>query len=137
VAGVTDLREKLLLVTDRMNARSERLMVVMMALRRQVMSQPPDKRHRHKPAPPAFLADAQKQLHERLTEMFEPHRDELSVEPATAALLLRTLVLGSRHPGADADHRLTREQIVDALLDGVRRRPDPHTRPHPSKTQGD
>jgi AcrR family transcriptional regulator len=137
VAGIDDLREKLLVVTDRMNARSERLMVVMMALRRLVMSQPPDKRHEHKPGPPAFLADAQKQLHQRLTEMFEPHRDELSVEPATAALLLRTLVLGSRHPGADTDHRLTREQIVDSLLDGVRRRPDNRTRTHPSEKQGD
>ncbi len=36
-----------------------------------------------------------------LTEVFEPHRDELTVDPATAAVLLRTLVLGSRHPGAN------------------------------------
>jgi hypothetical protein len=54
--------------------------------------------------------------------VFEPHRDELDVDPATAAQLLRTLVLGSRHPGAFHDHPLTCEEITDVLLDGIRRR---------------
>jgi hypothetical protein len=44
------------------------------------------------------------------------------VDPETAATLLRTLVLGSRHPGATTTHRLTPDQITDALLDGVRSR---------------
>jgi hypothetical protein len=36
-------------------------------------------------------------------------------------MLLRTLVLGSRHPGAAPGDRLTGEEIADVLLDGVRR----------------
>jgi hypothetical protein len=55
-----------------------------------------------------------------LTDVFAPHRDELRVEPEVAATLLRTLVLGSRHPGANRAHQLTPGQITDALLDGVR-----------------
>ncbi len=57
-----------------------------------------------------------------LTRVFEPHRAELTVDPSTAATVLRTLVLGSRHPGVDPDTRLTAEQIVDVLLDGIRTR---------------
>ena len=123
VSGLGSLREKVLETTKRMVARSERVMVVMMALRRIWMSQPASERG---PAqgPPKFFAESQQALHEMLTEVFEPHRSELSVDPATAGLLLRTLVLGSRHPGATHDNRLTPEQITDALLDGVRTHPE-------------
>jgi hypothetical protein len=42
------------------------------------------------------------------------------VPPRTAALLLRTLALGSRHPGAGQEQLLTPDEIADALLDGIR-----------------
>jgi AcrR family transcriptional regulator len=116
--GCDDLRTRLLVTTERMFARSDQVMVVMMALRRFAMTDPDHARHR--PGPPPFLAEANRALHALLTEVFEPHRDELSVDPATAATLLRTLVLGSRHPGVDPATRLSAEQVVDVLLDGIR-----------------
>jgi AcrR family transcriptional regulator len=123
LAGVTALREKVLLTTEQLEARSERVMAVLMALRRIAMSQP-GTRHDHRDGPPAFMVEANRALQEMLTDVFEPHRAELRVDPATAATVLRTLVLGSRHPGTDPSHRLTPDQIADVLLDGVRVRED-------------
>ena len=119
--GHDDLRTRLLITAERMLERSERVMVVMMALRQVVMSQPGE--HQHRTGPPTFMAEANRALHALVTEVFEPHQDVLTVDPSTAATLLRTLVLGSRHPGAEAGPRLTAEQIVDALLDGIRSGP--------------
>ena len=118
--GLDTLRDKVLVTTERMNARSEKVMVVLMALRRIWMSQPPHEHGTHHD-PRAFFEDSNRALHEMLTEVFAPHRDELTVPPETAATLLRTLVLGSRHPGSDPAQRLSAEQVTDALLDGVRR----------------
>ena len=119
--GATTLREKVLITTERLNARSERVMAVMIALRGAWMNQPEKGGHRH--GPPQFILDANQAVLEMLTEVFEDHRDELTVEPRTAALLLRTLAFGSRHPGVHSDERLTPKQITDALLDGIRRGP--------------
>ena len=117
--GVTSLREKVLVMVERLNARSDRVMAVMVALRRLWLTQHEKGAGRHEP--PQFILDANRALLELLTEVFEQHRHELTVDPATAALLLRTLVLGSRHPGAHHDQQLTPQQIADALLDGIRR----------------
>jgi AcrR family transcriptional regulator len=117
--GVATLREKVLLTAQRMNARTDRVMAVMFALRR-LGPGLPDHRGVHRP--PEFVLESARALQRLLTEVFEPHRDELDVDPATAAQLLRTLVLGSRHPGAFHDHPLTCEEITDVLLDGIRRR---------------
>ena len=122
LAGVTDLRERVLVTTERMHARSEKVVAVMMALREVWMSQPPGSRE-HPPGPPQFILDSHRALLDRLTEVFEPHRDELTVEPRKAALLLRTLVLGVRHPGAEPEQMLTPSEITDALLGGIRTRP--------------
>lgn len=124
LAGITDLRQRVLVATEQMHARSEKVVAVMMALRGVWLSQAAEGRHQdHPPGPPQFVLDAHRALLDRLTEVFEPHRAELSVEPAKAALLLRTLVLGVRHPGADQEHMLTPDEIADALLDGIRSRP--------------
>lgn len=120
--GVTDLRERVRLTTERLHARSERVMAVMIALRGVWMSSGPEHRHDRPPGPPPFIVEANRALLETLTAVFEPHRAELTVEPRTAALLLRTLVLGSRHPGADEAQMLTPDEIADALLDGIRDR---------------
>jgi hypothetical protein len=105
-----------------MHARSEKVVAVMMALRGVWLSQAPDRGRRHPAGPPQFVLDSHRALLDRLTEVFEPHRDELTVQPRKAALLLRTLVLGARHPGAEHDEMLTCEEITDALLDGIRDR---------------
>jgi AcrR family transcriptional regulator len=117
--GVTDLRQRVVVTADRVIARSQRVMAVLMAVR-QLQAAEPGGHARHA-GPPTWLADASRSLQESLTTVFEPHRDELRVEPARAAMLLRTLVLGSRHPGAAPGDRLTGEEIADVLLDGVRR----------------
>ncbi|MFL6153572.1 MAG: TetR/AcrR family transcriptional regulator [Ornithinibacter sp.] len=121
--GATTLREKVLIATERLTARSERVMAVMVALRSVWMSQEGTGRHHPRHGPPQFVRDSNRAVLEMLTDVFEDHRDELSVKPATAALLLRTLVLGSRHPGVPHDEMLTPDEIADTLLDGVRRQP--------------
>ncbi len=120
--GLTDLRERVLVTAERLNDRSEKVMAVLMALRG-VWDPRDEQQHQdHRPGPPQFVLDSHRAVLDRLTEVFEPHRAELTVEPRTAALLLRTLVLGVRHPGADQEEILTPDDIADALLDGIRRR---------------
>ncbi len=48
--------------------------------------------------PPEFVLKAQADLHARLTGLFEPHRDELAVEPEVAAIALRSLIFGASRP---------------------------------------
>jgi len=119
LAGQDDLRDRVRITAERMIERSDRVVAVMMALRKIWMSQPD---REHPEGPPAFVTEANHNLQVMLTRVFEPHRAELAVDPSTAATVLRTLVLGSRHPGVDPDTRLTAEQIVDVLLDGIRTR---------------
>jgi AcrR family transcriptional regulator len=121
--GLDSLRAKVLVTAERMNARSEKVMVVMMALRRIWMAQVRDDEHPRE-NPRKFFADANRSLLVMLTDVFAPHRDELSVEPETAAVVLGTLVLGSRHPGSDPAQRLSPEQITDVLLNGILTRPE-------------
>jgi len=123
LAGIGDLRERVLVTVEVLNARSEKVMAVMMALRGAVLAGTASHKHENRPpGPPQFMVEAQRALLDRLTEVFEPHRAELGVEPRTAAMLLRSLVLGARHPGAGPEQLLQPEQIADALLDGIRKR---------------
>ncbi len=122
LAGVDDLHDKVRLTAERMFARSEQVMSVMMSLRKvwaieEARRESGGKEHRH--GPPAFVVEAHAALLERLTEVFEPHRDELTVPPERAALLLRTLVLGSRHPGSRPEDRLGSLEVADVLLRGI------------------
>ncbi len=116
VAATGDLREMVRVVTERMFVRAEQVSTVLMTLRRVWMTQAAGERA----GPPAFVTESHRALLERLTEVFEPYRDELSVAPERAALLLRTLVLGSRHPGMHAEDRLSVDEVVDVLLEGIR-----------------
>jgi AcrR family transcriptional regulator len=121
VAGIDDLAEVVRVVTARMVERSEHVSAVLMALRRVWISQAAAGEH---DGPPAFVVESHRALLERLTAVFEPFRDELTVPPERAALLLRTLVLGSRHPGMEDEDRLSVDEITHALLEGVHRAPD-------------
>ena len=128
VAGVDDVHELVRVVAERMLVRSEQVMAVMIALRKvwhdsHTPSAPhsgPGSPGRREPAgPPAFVVEAHQALLERLTAVFEPHRDRLRVPPERAALLLRTLVLGTRNPGVRPEDRLSAEDIAEALLHGI------------------
>ena len=75
--------------------------------------------------PPEFMLKAQRDLHDRLTGLFEPYADELAVDPETAALALRSLTFGRPGPSGAWRPALTPDEIADLVLDGVRRRPRP------------
>ena len=122
---ITDLREKVVRVTERVLERMRLTMAVMMAVRPALMASFHEgKGHGEKPpmGPPEFVLKAQEDLHRRLAELFEPHRDELATEPEVAALALRSLVFGASRPEMGMSVAMTAEQIADLLLDGVRRR---------------
>lgn len=122
LSGCSDLRAKILVTADHLLERSQRVMAVMI-LTRGAWAQDKDHDKTHSPGrPPRFIIEANRALMAGLTELFEPHREELSVEPEVAASVLRTLVLGSRHPGAPADLLLTPDDVADVMLDGIRRR---------------
>lgn len=115
-----DLRDKLVLVIDQMVARMEQGMLVMMALRNVFLKEGPGS-HDAPLGPPRFIVDANKALLDALAELvFAPHAGELRVPPKTAALVLRSLVFGTWHPGMHDEERLTTDEIADACLHGVR-----------------
>jgi AcrR family transcriptional regulator len=116
--GISDLRERVLVATEMAHARSERVVAVMMALRGVWTAQAAERRdHPHRP--PEFMRSSRRAVLDRLTDVFEPHRAELTVTPRKAALLLHALVLGARHPGVEPEAVLSPREIADALLDGI------------------
>lgn len=128
MAGAEGLRAKIVVAAERVLDRMRLTMSVMMAARQHLMGA--HEHHAHsrdsdgKPAfgPPPFVMKAQEDLHRRLTGLFEPHRDELAVEPEVAAVALRSLIFGVSRPELGMTTALTPDQIADLLLDGVRRR---------------
>ena len=120
LAECGDLPAKVRITADLMLHRSDQVVAVMMALRSHWIEAHARGEHADRPpGPPQFVVDAHQALLERLVEVFEPHRDEISVSPERAALLLRTLVLGSRNPGVRAEDRLTADEVADVLLNGI------------------
>jgi AcrR family transcriptional regulator len=120
-----DLPAKVRVTAELMLSRSDQVVAVLMAMRRHWLAAHagPAPGGGEPPGPPEFIVQSHQALLERLTEVFEPHRDELSVAPERAALLLRTLVLGSRNPGVRPEDRLTADEVADVLLHGIRRGP--------------
>lgn len=64
------------------------------------------------PKPPADLV--------ALAELFEPQRQHLRHDPATAAKELRALTLAVSHPALHADEPMSPAEVVSLLLDGIR-----------------
>ena len=121
IDGATDLYTKIERTADHLLQRSQRVMAVMMLLRGMWLRQAEhDKDHRRGEGPP-FIVEANRALMSGLTELFEAHRGELAVGPQTAASVLRSLVLGQRHPGAHADYLLTPAEVAEVMLHGVLR----------------
>jgi len=122
LAAVPDLRAKITGTVRHLTAMLDEATVVMMALR-QVLMESHDAGERPS-GPPPFLAESNRQLLENLTTLlFEPHADQLRVAPERAALVLRSLVFGTWHPGMERAPRLTPEEIADACLHGVAQAP--------------
>lgn len=122
LAESSSLREGVVMVVERLVARMEKGMLVMMALRSVFMTEgPPQQDPDHPPGPPAFVVEANQQLLAHLTDLlFAPHADELRVTPGRAALVLRSLVFGAWHPGMPhGDNALKPADVADVLLDGV------------------
>lgn len=124
--GVDDLREKIVLAATRVMERMRLTMSVMFAVRPYLMEAFHEDHVRgdHKPGPPDFVLRAQQELHQRLTGLFAPHHDELAVDPATAAIALRSLVFGASRPELGMAPALTPDQIADLVLGGVLKRND-------------
>jgi AcrR family transcriptional regulator len=125
MAGATGLREKVVRATERVMDRMHLTMTVMSAVRPQLIKAFHEEQERGgstKIGPPAFVVQAQEDLHHRLTGLFEPHRDELVVEPTVAAMALRSLVFGASRPELGMAAVLTPEQVADIVLGGVLRR---------------
>ncbi len=123
MADVTDLRDQIVLAAQRVLDRMLLTMSVMVAVRPHLIQafheDPDSKKHL---GPPAFVLKAQEDLHRRLTGLFEPHRDELAVEPEVAATALRSLIFGASRPELGMKAVLTADQIADIVLGGVLRR---------------
>jgi AcrR family transcriptional regulator len=114
------LRDKVVVAAQRVLDRMRLTMSVMFAVRRHLGSH--EELHRHDKkhfGPPQFVLDAQAELHRRLTEIFEAHRDELAVEPEVAAVALRSLIFGASRPELGMTAALSADQIADLLLSGV------------------
>jgi AcrR family transcriptional regulator len=127
LADVTDLREGVIVVTNRVLDRMRLTMSVMMAVRPQLIAIfHEEKEAGHKPemGPPPFVLKAQNDLHNRLTRLFEPHAARLCVDPDTAAIALRSLIFGAHRPELGMSPALTADQIADLLLGGVLTRKD-------------
>jgi AcrR family transcriptional regulator len=124
LAELDGLEARVVAVVERLVARMEQSMLVMMALRSVLMAERgPGSPGEVRPGPPAFVVESNRQLLADLTEvLFAPHADELRVPPGRAALVLRSLVFGAWHPGMPfADHPFTPAEVADAVLRGVSR----------------
>ena len=120
LAGDVDLLRVLTGVVERLQGNIRRVGTILMVLRQQTAGQPHDKM----PAgPPDFIVEANQRLLDRLTLVFERYADQLTVEPRTAALALRSLVFGAHHPGMTEEPPLSPEQVAALVLHGVARPP--------------
>ena len=122
-AGLSSLSEKVVVAAERVQARMQLTMSVMMATRRHLMAEHDHAQDTERPpGPPAFVVRAQAELNARLTRLFEAHRDELAVPPDVAAAALRSLIFGAGRFELGLGPSLTPVQIADLVLNGVRRR---------------
>ena len=77
----------------------------------------------HHPGSRQFVTDSIATVSEALTSLFEHHRDALTIEPSRAAAALRGLIFASTHPMMSPEEKLTIDEVVSILLDGVTGKP--------------
>jgi AcrR family transcriptional regulator len=123
IAEVDELRERIVIAASRILDRMRLTMAVMSACRPYLAAKYHEAAHSKKRqaplGPPEFMLQAQRDLHERLTALFEPYAEGLAVSPETAALALRSLTFGSARPELGLSPALTPEEIADIVLHGV------------------
>ncbi len=120
LAGDPDLLKVLTGVVERLQGNMRRVGTILMVLRHQMASHAHDKMP---DGPPAFIVEANQRLLDRLTLVFERYAHQLTVEPRTAALALRSLVFGAHHPGMAEEPPLSPPQVAALVLYGVARPP--------------
>jgi AcrR family transcriptional regulator len=61
-------------------------------------------------------------IQQRIVDLLDRRRGELTVEPGKAAEVLRLLIFSTTHPMINEGRPLDEADIVEVLLDGIRRR---------------
>lgn len=120
LAELPDLASKLRHTIDRLAARTQEILLVLMAVRSALVNEP----HDPPSGPPRFLLEANKQLVDGLTDqLFAPHAAELRLPPRKAALVMRALTIGTWMPGLNrTEQPLSADDIIDILLSGILRK---------------
>jgi AcrR family transcriptional regulator len=75
--------------------------------------------HDHPHTPPAFVAESQAAITAALEKLFERHRDQLTIHPGRAAMAFRGLLFAVAHPLVAAREKLSVEETVWVLLNGI------------------
>ncbi|MGI5130155.1 TetR/AcrR family transcriptional regulator [Pseudonocardia sp. CA-107938] len=120
------LRERLIAVAEIVTCRLRRVFVLIAALGGKMPQEgrsPEDDEAiaRRQQINDAFIA--------AVVAVIEPDAADLAVSPGEVAHVLRLLAFSATHPLVNDGRPLSAEQIVDTLLDGVRRREPAPTRP--------
>ena len=68
---------------------------------------------------PPFVIEANAAINKSLAELFERHLERLRIEPARAAAAFRGLIFAGGHPLLSRAERLTVDEMVGVLLQGV------------------
>jgi AcrR family transcriptional regulator len=68
---------------------------------------------------PPFVIEANAAINKALAGLFERHLDRLRIEPARAAAAFRGLIFAGGHPLLSRTERLTVDEMVGVLLEGV------------------
>jgi AcrR family transcriptional regulator len=112
------LRERLIAVVNVLRDRMSRLWAILGALR---LMGPPDQHagHRHLPA-----SMSNEMTTAAVLSVLDSAAPELRYDPAQVARILRLFVFAGTHPRITEGAPWPTEDVVDILLDGVRRRAD-------------
>ena len=107
-----EFRPRLIEIVTRLQTRFTGIFALMSALG---ISGPP-KAHKHTEA-------GRRRAEEIMVALVEPDADLITCSPADLVHMLRLFTFSGTHPHLSEGRRLTPKQIVDTLLDGVRRKP--------------
>ena len=133
------MRDRLVEFTRILQRRFTSLFVLMGALG--LTEPPPDGDHtecfdagRHRRTGPTTgpCVPVHEQAVEPLRRILVPDTDEITIPVGELLHRLRLFTFSASHPGITDGRLLTPEEIVDTLLDGVRRRPERASPPTPS-----
>lgn len=113
IDGALEFRPRLIELVTRLQARFTGIFALMSALG---ISGPP-RAAQHSEA-------GRRRAEEIMVALVEPDAELISCTPADLVHMLRLFTFSGTHPHLSEGRRLTPEQIVDTLLDGVRRKTD-------------